>query len=121
MARRANNSVMDAALAVIATGNIMTVCNAEPTTRTEAVTTYALADVVPTFTGPANGSPSGRQISVDQKVNVPIDTSGTANHVAICDGSNLLYVTVCVSQSLTAGGTVTLPAWTATILAPAAP
>jgi hypothetical protein len=121
MARRADNSVMDAALNVIATANIMTVCSQEPTNRTEAVTTYALADVVPTFTGPGAGSPSGRQISVDQKSNVPIDANGSATHVALCNGSTLLYVTVCVTQSLTAGGTVTLPAWTATILAPAAP
>jgi hypothetical protein len=121
MARRADNSVMDGALGVIDNANIMTACSQEPTTRTEAVTTYALADVVPTYTGPGAGSPSGRQLSVDQKSNVTIDASGEATHVALCDGSTLLYVTVCNAQQLTAGGTVTFPAWTATILAPAAP
>lgn len=121
MSRYANDSVMDAALNKIATATIMTACSAQPTTRTEAVTTYALADTTPTFTGPADGSPSGRQISVDQKTNITIDTSGSATHVALCDGSSLLYVTVCTTQSLTSGGTVTFPAWVATITDPAAP
>jgi len=113
MAKFILDSVMDAALDVIATGNIMTVCSAQPTNRTEAVTTYALADV--TLAGgdytKANGDSSGRKTTIAQKSNVTIDTTGTANHVAICDGTNLLLVTTCTSQSLTAGGTVTIPAF----------
>lgn len=118
MAKFASDTVMDAALGIVDNATIETVCSAQPTTRTEAVTTYALADATPSFTGPADGSPDGRQISVDQKTNVTIDTSGTATHVALCDGSNLLYVTTCTSQALTAGGTVTIPAWTVTIRDP---
>lgn len=121
MARRADDTVLDAPFSVIDNATIMTVCSQEPTTRTEAVTTYALANVAPTFTGPANGSPSGRQLSVDQKSNVTIDASGDATHVALCDGSTLLYATVCNTQTLTAGGTVTIPAWLITFLDPAAP
>ena len=34
MAKWANDSVMDAALDVVATGTILTVCSAQPTTRT---------------------------------------------------------------------------------------
>ena len=112
---------MDAALGVIDNATIETVCSAQPTTRTEAVTTYALADTTPSFTGPADGSPDGRQIIVDQKTGVTIDTSGTATHVALCDGSNLLHVTTCTSQALTAGGTVTIPAETITFRDPTAP
>lgn len=117
MAKFANDSVMDAALAKIATGTILTVCSAQPTNRTEAVTTYKLADVVVTagdgngdFTI-ANGDTSGRKVTVAQQDNVPVDTTGTATHVAICDGSSLLLVTTCTSQSLTAGNTVTIPAF----------
>lgn len=113
MAKFANDLVMDAALDYIATGTIMTACSAQPTNRTEAVTTYALADV--TLAGgdytKANGDSSGRKVTIAQKSNVPIDTTGTANHVAICDGTNLLLVTTCTSQALTAGGTVTFPAF----------
>lgn len=111
MAKWANDTVMDAALGIVDNATIMNVCSAQPTTRTEAVTTYSLADVAPTFTGPANGDTSGRKITVDQKSAVAIDTTGTATHVALSDGSTLLYVTTCTSQALTSGGTVTIPAW----------
>lgn len=117
MGKSANDSVMDAALDKIATGTIMTVCSAEPTTRTEAVTTYALADVTLTagdgngdFTI-ANGDTSGRKVTMTQQASITIDTTGTATHVAICDGTDLLLVTTCTSQALTSGGTVTVPAF----------
>ena len=112
MAKNAPDATIDGGiLETIQTATIMTACNAEPTTRTEAVTTFALADVTPTFTGPANGDTSGRKITMDQKTGVTIDTTGTATHVALCDGSSLLYVTTCTSQALTASNTMTFPAW----------
>lgn len=113
MAKWANDSVMDAALDKVATGTILTVCSAQPTTRTEAVTTYALADVVISggdFTK-ANGDTSGRKVTVAQKASVAVDATGTATHIAVCDSTNLLYVTTCTSQALTSGNTVTVPAW----------
>ena len=113
MAKWANDSVMDAALDKVATGTILTVCSAQPTTRTEAVTTYKLADVVVDsgdFTK-ANGDTSGRKVTIGAQAGVAVDTSGTATHVAVSDGTNLLYVTTCTSQALTAGNTVTVPAW----------
>lgn len=117
MAKWANDSVMDAALDVYATGTVMTACSAQPTTRTEAVTTYALADV--TLAGgdytKANGDASGRKVTFASKSGVTVDTSGTANHVAISSGSALLLVTTCTSQALTAGNTVTFPAFDAEI------
>ena len=113
MAKSVSNDVLDAALNEIATGTIMTACSAEPTTRAEAVTTYALADV--TMTGGdytnADGDVSGRKVTVAAKSSVTVDSSGTATHVAICDGLVLLYVTTCTSQALTSGNTVNFPAW----------
>lgn len=105
--------VLDGLLDKIATGTIMTVCSAQPTTRAEAVTTYALADVVMAggdYTK-ANGDTNGRKITTAQKAAVPIDTTGTATHIAICDATNVLLVTTCTSQLLTSGGTVTIPAF----------
>ena len=113
MAKFVNDLAMDALLDYISAGNIMTVCSAQPTNRAEAVGTFALADVA--LAGgdytKANGDSSGRKVTIAQKSNVPIDTTGTATHVAICDGTNLLLVTTCTSQALTAGGTVTIPAF----------
>lgn len=114
MAKFIADSVLDLLLDGIAAGTILTVCNAQPTTRTEAVTTYKLADVVVDAGdfSKANGDTSGRKVTVAQQSAVLIDTSGTATHVAICDGTNLLAVTTCTSLALTANGsnTVTIPA-----------
>jgi hypothetical protein len=113
MAKSVNSLVLDAALDAVAAGNILTVCSAQPTTRTEAVTTYALADVALAggdFTK-ANGDVSGRKVTIAAKSDVAIDTSGDATHVAISDGTNLLLVTTCTTQTLTSGGTVSTPAF----------
>jgi hypothetical protein len=114
MAKSVADAVLDAALNVIkTTGVLVTVCNAEPTTYAQASATYKLADVVSAsgdFTI-ANGDTSGRKVTVGQFAAVPVDTTGTATHIAICSGSALLYVTTCTSQALTSGNTVTIPAW----------
>lgn len=113
MAKFASDAVLDALLDTVATGTILTVCNAQPTSRTEAVTTYKLADVTidgSDFTK-GNGDVNGRKVTISQQDDIPVDDDGTATHVAICDGTNLLYVTTCTSQVLTNGNTVTVPAW----------
>lgn len=121
MAKSVHDDVLDGALNIIKNNaNIMTVCSAEPTSRTEAVTTYALGDVAMVtgdFTN-ANGDTSGRKTTVASKTGVTVDASGTATHVALCDGSRLLYVTTCTSQVLTSGNTITFPAWDVEIADP---
>lgn len=124
MAKAANDLVMDAALDVVAAATRMIACSAQPTTYTEANATYALADV--TMAGgdfvKANGDTSGRKVTVGAKSGVLIDTSGTANHVALVRvaDSTLIYVTTCTPQALTANGsnTVNFPAWDVEIADP---
>lgn len=113
MGKAVHNDVLDAALNEVATATIMTACSAEPTTRTEAVTTYALADHVMAGGDYANadGDTNGRKVTIAQQADVLVDASGTATHIALCDGTVLLYVTTCTSQALTSGNTVTFPAW----------
>ena len=115
MAKAVANSVLDAMLAKIATATIMTACSAQPTTRTEAVTTYALADATPTFQSAADAAGGGRELAVDQKTGITVDASGDATHVALCDGSEWLYVTTCTTQTLTSGNTMTFNSWKITI------
>jgi hypothetical protein len=123
MAKSATDAVLDGTLDVIATGTLLTVCNAEPTTYTEAATTYKLADVVLDSGdfSKANGDTNGRKVTIATQVDIPIDSSGTATHVAISttSGSLLRVVTTCTSQALTAGGTVTTPAFDYEISDPA--
>ncbi len=113
MAKSAHSDVLDGAGGVVkANANIMTACSAEPTTRTQAITDYALADVsmaTGDFTAGADGG--GRKLTVAAKSGVTIDTGGTATHIAICDGTRLLYVTTCNSQVLTQNGTVDFPSF----------
>lgn len=119
MAKWANDSMMDAALSYVDDATLLTVCSAQPTTYEEASSTYKLADVVMTAGAGngdytlANGDSSGRKLTVVQQANIDIDSSGDATHVALCisGSSALLYVTTCTTQTLTAGGTVTVPAW----------
>ena len=123
MSKACNDLVMDAALDYISTSTLLTVCSAQPTTYAEASSTYKLADVV-TDSGDftkANGDTNGRKVTIAQQANVPIDSSGTATHVAlsISGSSTLVYVTTCTNQALTSGGTVTVPAWDVEISDPA--
>lgn len=114
MAKSVHDSVLDGAFDILDQANLMIACSSQPTTRTEAVTTYALADVAMTVNSDytkANGDTSGRKVTVAAKSSVPVDTTGTATHVALVDGTNLLYVTTCTSQALTSGNTVNFPAW----------
>jgi len=114
MAKSVNDLVLDGAFDILDQGTIMVACSAEPLTRAEAVTTYALADtamIADTDYTKANGDISGRKVTIAAKSSILVDASGTATHIAICDATNLLYVTTCTSQALTAGNTVNFPAW----------
>ena len=117
MAKSQNDDVLDGAHDISALADIQTACSAEPTTRTEAITTFALADIALTpgdGNGDfviANGDASGRKLTTTQQADVAIDVTGTATHVAQCDATRLLRVTTCTSQALVDTGTVTFPAW----------
>jgi len=120
MAKSAHDDVLDALLNYIADNcKRITVCSTQPTTYTEGNATYALADVTTTegvgggdFTL-ANGDTNGRKLTVASQADIDIDSSGTAQHIALLDvdNSKLLYVTTCTSQALTDTGTVTIPAF----------
>lgn len=66
----------------------------------------------------ANGDTSGRKVTMGQKSSIAIHTTGTATHIVLMGTSTLEYGTTCTSQSLTAGGTVTVPAWDVEIADP---
>ena len=113
MAASVNDVVLDAALDIIAASTLQILFNAEPTTRVEAVTTFALADVAMVagdFTK-ADGDTSGRKLTIAAKYGVPIDVSDTATHIALVDATRLLYVTTCVAKALTMGEMIGIPSW----------
>lgn len=124
MAKTVVDAALDASFDYIDQCNSMIVCSAQPTTYTEAVTTYALATVAMTpdtdYTK-ANGDTSGRKVTVAAKSGVSISSSGDATHIALVKtgSTELVYVTTCTTQTLTSGGTVDIPAWKIEIADPA--
>jgi hypothetical protein len=116
MGKAHSDAVLDAPCTKIATGARLVVCSGEPA-NFAGIAAVALADVAMTpgdGNGDyviGNGDVSGRKVRVQQQSNIPIDSSGSATHIAVDDGSALLSVTTCTSQALTAGGTVTVPAF----------
>jgi len=116
MAKATPDAVLDTFLDAIAVGTRLMVCSGQPA-NFAGIAAVALADVTLTAGDGngdytiANGDTSGRKLTVAQQASIPIDSSGTATHISLDDGTNLLYVTTCTSQALTSGGTVTVPAW----------
>lgn len=118
MAKTVHDDVLDGALNVIKNNcTRMTLCNAQPTTFTEANATFALADVTMAsgdFTV-ANGDTNGRKLTVAAKSAVDVDVTdpGGTNHVALLDVTNskLLYVTTAPDVAVDAAGTVDIAAW----------
>lgn len=115
MAKIVDDSVLDAALNTIknATGLTAILCSQQPTTRTEAVTTYALADVALSASDVtvANGDTSGRKATIAAKSGVTVDATGTGTHLALVSSTVLLYVTTTASQGVSSGGTVDIGSW----------
>lgn len=114
---------MDAALGIVDNATRLVVTSAQPA-NFAGIAAVALADVTMTAGAGngdyvlANGDVSGRKLTVQAQSAVPIDTSGTATHVCLDDGSTLIYVTTCTSQALTSGGTVDVPAFDVEIADP---
>lgn len=113
MAKAVNDKVHDEGLDYIAGGTQIAVCSQQPTTRTEAITTYALATgaLAPADFTKAAGDTSGRKITASEQADLSIGTTGTANHVAIVNATELILVTTATAQQLTSGNTVTVPAF----------
>jgi hypothetical protein len=116
MAKWQNDAMLDAGLAYIS-GNTtqIVVCSQQPATYAEATSTYKLASKTglsgSSFTGPANGDVSGRKITVNAQTTDNATGTGTGNHVALCSGSVLLYVTTFTGQVITTGNPVNIAAW----------
>jgi len=63
------------------------------------------------FTGPADGTTSGRKITKNAETGISVTVSGTATLIALCSGTTLLSVATITSQALTSGNTVNTPAF----------
>jgi len=102
------------------TCDCITVCSdnlSTPPTYTECYTTHMLVKDESNITSAdftvADGDTSGRKITVAEQANVTITNSGTAAQICLLrtGGTEVLYVTTCDTQALTATNQVTIPAF----------
>ncbi len=116
MAKLLADAALDLALNLIKNNcNLMVACSQQPTTYTQATSTYALASVSMTSGNYtlADGDVDGRKLTTAAKNTVAVTASGTITHVALVDTTNsvLYIVTTTTSQAVTAGNTIDFPAW----------
>lgn len=124
------NEILDSYLNKIAgSSNMLAVCAGSPITYAHCiapVTTtgcnIALLPIAATgcFTGPADGSPNGRTLTIVARTGASIVYSGSALAVALLNttSSSVVYITTCTEQYLVAGGTVDVPSWTINLADP---
>ena len=118
------NNVFDSGLDYLDTnGSHLYICSQEPTTYTEAITTYALGSkATPTISAPADAAGGGREVTVSAITDGSVSADGTATHFAIvyATGTELLVTgALSASQSVTNGNTFTLTEFKVTLPDPA--
>lgn len=111
-----NDRVLDNGLTVLDTeATHLHICNAEPSTFTQATSTFSLGNKSSLSIGaPAARSPSGRRVTVAAITDGTVTATGTASHYAIVDTANsrlLAAGSLASSQSVTSGNTFSLPAF----------
>ena len=116
--------VLDAALAKLDTeADRIDICSQEPTTYTEATSTYTLGNSTSvSFGAPEDGDTSGRKTACAVITDGSVTGSGTATHYAITDVSAtrlLCTGSLTTSQSVVSGNTFTVATFDVEIPDPA--
>jgi hypothetical protein len=109
----APQAVLDAPLDKIATATMLRVCSgsSNPADRAAAVSATLASTTMSSGDFTKAAGASGRKVTVAQKAAISITAGGDATCVVLDDGTDILYVTTVTTQTLTAGGTVTVPSW----------
>jgi len=112
--------IYDAALAKFDTeATQLNICTQEPTTYTEAITTYSKGQKVGISIGvPADGAVNGRRVTVAAIADGAVNGDGTVTHYAVVDTVNSRLMAageLAASQIVTDGNTFTLGAIDITI------
>ena len=108
-----NDYVLDAALSKFDTeANRLDICSQEPTTYTEATSTYTLGNKTSLSVGaPADAAPNGRKVDVATFSDGSVNGTSTATHWAMVDtGNSRLLATgsLSASQAVTSGNTFSI-------------
>lgn len=129
MAKAVPDAVLDAALDTIALADELYVTDTQPTSYADlGVGATILVGPVALTPGNgggdftiANGTTSGRKVTVAAQNGASVVATGTSGHVVLATGGTtdlLRYVTTCPAQSLTSGNTANVGAWDVEIADP---
>lgn len=115
MAKFMPDATIDSLLDVLAAATELTICSTQPTTYTEAHTTYMLVNHALSGAdfSKANGDTSGRKLTLAAQNGLSVTNEGLAQHYAltVTGTSTLLLVgTLTSNQNLYSGNTVNFPA-----------
>ena len=109
-----NDEVFDQGLDYADTnGTRIDICSQEPTTYTEATSTYTLGNKTGLNTGATEaGAVDGRRVIVPAITDGSVSGTGTASHWGLSDGAAILVAAGALSssQGVTSGNTFTLDA-----------
>lgn len=108
-----HNDVFDNGLSSLSSyGDRLDICSTEPTTYTEATSTYTLGNKTsPTINAPSDRGGGGREVVVDAITDGSVTGTGTAAYWSIVDVSEtklLATGSLSSSQAVTSGNTFTL-------------
>ena len=93
------DAALDAALNYVkSNGTTLHICSAEPANYA-GIAAVELASAPVTLTGPADGDTSGRKVTIPAVSDDDVDTTGTATHWALSNGSDTLIATNALSAS----------------------
>lgn len=86
------------------------VCSGEPANYAGIAAVELATAVISGSYSKSAGTPDGRKNSLPGQADLTIDTSDTATHYAISNGTDTLYAVATISnpQALTSGGTVSV-------------
>lgn len=115
MAKFVLQAVQDAQLDQIAQCTEMYFCNGQPSDRADAIARARHAAAITLASGDFAKSSSGgdRVLTVAAK-SVTANSSGNCDHIALCTGSQLRYVTTAPAQQANSGATISSGAFTIT-------
>jgi len=122
MAKMIDDAVLDAALDKLATADAMVLCDTQPANHAGLAAVALATEVM--VAGDGNGDydiandVSGRKLTMVAQAAVDVDAAGDGDHVALDDGTTLLAVTTCSTQTVTTDDQVNFPEWKAGIADP---
>lgn len=117
-----NSLVLDNGLSVLANGNRLHICSAEPANYAGTLTVSLGTKNTPTISAIGARTPSGRKVTVSAITDGAVSANGDASHWALVDTVNsrlLAAKALDVVRTVNIGDTWTLPAFDIGIPGPA--